>query len=207
MSLKRGLKGINVKEGKPTEFRIGIKTRIFNWSLDRAIRAKGWTRPQTAKACGVSMQTLFSWLRFQRYPKENKKLEVSVALGVPDEILFPEEIQGLRIESQPEPVSFGKEEAMVMNMLSPEVNPEQLAIEGSLRDTLQEMMEGLTEREKLVLKIRFGFDGEGYKTYDECASSIGVTRERIRQIEYKALKKLRLSSLVFSKLRDFWVGD
>ena len=120
MSLKRGLKGINVKEGKPTEFRIGIKTRIFNWSLDRAIRAKGWTRPQTAKACGVSMQTLFSWLRFQRYPKENKKLEVSVALGVPDEILFPEEIQGLRIESQPEPVSFGKEEAMVMNMLSPE---------------------------------------------------------------------------------------
>jgi RNA polymerase primary sigma factor len=52
-------------------------------------------------------------------------------------------------------------------------------------------MEGLNEKEKSVLVMRFGFDGENPRTLEETGQILGVTRERIRQIEERALKKIR----------------
>ena len=175
----------------PEEFRVGMKVRVFNWSLDRAIRAKGWKRKEAAKACGVSLSTLGCWLTFKSYPKEHKRMEVSIALGVPEEVIFPEGIEGFRIHSQPEPVSFGKEEAMALGLCSQEVDPEQVAIQASLQEALQEAMQGLREREKLVLKLRFGLEGEEAMTLADIGTAFGVHRERIRQIEAKAIRKLR----------------
>ena len=179
------------KAEAPEEFRVGIKVRIFNWSLDRAIKAKGWKRPEAAKACGVHFTTLNNWLGFKSYPKEAKALEVAVLLGVSDEILFPEEIKGFRITKQIEPVSFGKEEALALGLCSQEADPEQIAIQDSLQDSLQEAMQGLREREKLVLRLRFGLDGEESRTQADVGSILGVTNTRIGQIEAKALRKLR----------------
>jgi RNA polymerase sigma factor (sigma-70 family) len=175
----------------PEEFRVGMKVRVFNWSLDRAIRAKGWKRKEAAKACGVSLSTLGCWLAFKSYPKEHKRMEVSIALGVPEEVIFPEGIEGFRIHSQPEPVSFGKEEAMALGLCSQEVDPEQVAIQASLQEALHEVMQRLGEREKLVLKLRFGLEGEESLTLEEVGAIVGVTRSRIRQIEAKALRRLR----------------
>ena len=179
----------------PDEFRVGIKARVFNWSLDRAIKAKGWKRPEAAKACGVSLQTLFRWLAFKSYPRENTRMDVSIVLGVPEEVIFPEAIEGFRVTRQPEPVSFGKEEAVALGLCSQEVDPEQVAIQASLQDSLQdslqEAMQGLREREKLVLRLRFGLDGEESRTLEAVGAVLGVQRERIRQIEAKALRKIR----------------
>jgi RNA polymerase primary sigma factor len=64
------------------------------------------------------------------------------------------------------------------------------------------MLEELTEREKEVLRLRFGLeDGHPY-TLEEVGRRFGVTRERIRQIEAKALRKLRHPSRS-KKLRDY----
>ena len=64
------------------------------------------------------------------------------------------------------------------------------------------MLEDLTDREKQVLRFRFGLeDGHPY-TLEEVGRRFGVTRERIRQIEAKALRKLRHPSRS-KKLRDF----
>ena len=52
-------------------------------------------------------------------------------------------------------------------------------------------MNTLTERESDVIKQRFGWDGHGEKTLEAVGQSFNVTRERIRQIENKALRKLR----------------
>jgi len=193
---------IDEEPDKPDEFRIGVTFRVFNWSLDRAIRAKGWNRREAAAACGVHWQTLSKWLGFQSYPREAKALEVAVVLGVSDEILFPAEIKGFRITKQPEPVSFGREEALAFGMLSQEIDPERVAIQGSLTDAIKEAMQGLREREKLVLKLRFGLEGEEALTLTDVAAVVGVTRERIRQIEAKALRLLRHPSRS-SLLRDY----
>ena len=60
-----------------------------------------------------------------------------------------------------------------------------------LRDDIVEVMAGLSPRERDVLRLRFGLDDGRQRTLDEVAQLFGVTRERVRQIEAKALRKLR----------------
>jgi len=175
----------------PDEFRVGMTVRVFNWSLDRAIKAKGWKRLEAAQACGVALQTLYRWLAFKSYPLANTRIDVSIVLGVAQEIIFPESIEGFRITTQPEALSFGKEEAVALGLCSQEVDPEQVAIQASLPGVMAEAMQGLREREKLVLKLRFGLEGEEPLTLMDIGAMLGVNRERIRQIEAKALSKLR----------------
>lgn len=81
-------------------------------------------------------------------------------------------------------------------------SPEESAAGHLLREQIEEMLEALSEREKEVLHYRFGLeDGRSY-TLEEVGRRFGVTRERIRQIEAKALRKLRHPSRS-KKLRDF----
>jgi RNA polymerase primary sigma factor len=71
-----------------------------------------------------------------------------------------------------------------------------------LKEQLEEVLETLTEREKKVLRLRFGLDDGRARTLEEVGQFFGVTRERIRQIEAKALRKLRHPSRS-KKLKDF----
>jgi len=187
----------------PDEFRVGIKTRVFNWSLDRAIKAKGWKRAEAAKACGVTLQTLFHWLAFKSYPRENKRMDASIALGVLEETIFPEGIEGFRITKQPEPISFGKDEAVALGLCSQEADPEQIAMQESLPESVQWAMQGLKEREKLVLKLRFGLEGEEPLTLQDAGVILGVTGNRVREIQAKAVRKLRRSLSSSTLLRPY----
>jgi RNA polymerase primary sigma factor len=60
-----------------------------------------------------------------------------------------------------------------------------------LKEELGYIMQGLTDREKNILTLRFGLEDGSPKTLEEVGSAFKVTRERIRQIEAKALRKLR----------------
>ncbi|MDD2206030.1 MAG: RNA polymerase sigma factor RpoD [Aminobacterium sp.] len=81
-------------------------------------------------------------------------------------------------------------------------SPEESAASHLLHEQIDEMLEALSEREREVLQYRFGLeDGRSY-TLEEVGKRFGVTRERIRQIEAKALRKLRHPSRS-KKLRDF----
>ncbi len=71
-----------------------------------------------------------------------------------------------------------------------------------LREQLEEVLETLTPREKKVLRLRFGLEDGRARTLEEVGQTFGVTRERIRQIEAKALRKLRHPSRS-KKLKDF----
>ena len=73
-----------------------------------------------------------------------------------------------------------------------------------VKKTLDEVLETLTDREEKVLRLRYGLlDGKTH-TLEEVGREFGVTRERIRQIESKALRKLR-SPQRQNKLKEFYV--
>jgi len=71
------------------------------------------------------------------------------------------------------------------------LSPADSVIRNSLREQIREAFKSLTEREAKILALRFGLDGQREHTLDEAGQKFGVTRERIRQIEAKALRKLK----------------
>ena len=80
--------------------------------------------------------------------------------------------------------------------------PAEAAAETMLKEQLDEVLKTLTEREKKVLRLRFGLDDQKARTLEEVGKEFDVTRERIRQIEAKALRKLRHPSRS-RKLKDY----
>lgn len=82
------------------------------------------------------------------------------------------------------------------------MSPEEYTIHELLKDEIADVLLTLTEREEQVLRLRFGLDDGSCKTLEEVGQMFGVTRERIRQIEAKALRKLRHPSRS-RKLKDF----
>ena len=115
------------------------------------------------------------------------------------------------IKIKQEPVSLetpiGEEEDSHLGDFVPDYNtmgPEQYATYEILKEELKNVLGTLTTREKQVLSLRFGlYDGTCH-TLEEVGKRFGVTRERIRQIEAKALRKLRHPSRA-KKLKDFLV--
>lgn len=85
------------------------------------------------------------------------------------------------------------------------LSPEEFATNEMLKDEISQVLETLTEREEKVIRLRFGLEDGKPRTLEEVGQMFGVTRERIRQIEAKALRKLRHPSRS-RKLRDY-MGD
>ena len=137
----------------------------------------------------------------QRDPKES---EIAKALGISEEALA-----ALR-NYQQQPASLdlpiGEEEDTSIGDFVPatnmQSNPEKSAVYSSLCDALEKAMDSLTERERAVLEMRYGLNGEKPQTLEEIGSKMNVTRERIRQIEAKALMKMR-SPRRKALLRDY----
>ena len=108
-----------------------------------------------------------------------------------------------------EPVSLetpiGEEEDSHLGDFIPDENvpiPVEAATQTLLKEQLNEVLGTLTDREERVLRLRFGMDDGKARTLEEVGKEFSVTRERIRQIEAKALRKLRQRSRS-GKLRDY----
>ena len=85
------------------------------------------------------------------------------------------------------------------------VSPEEYATNEMLKDEISKVLLTLTEREEKVIRLRFGLEDGKSRTLEEVGQLFGVTRERIRQIEAKALRKLRHPSRS-RKLKDY-IGE
>jgi RNA polymerase primary sigma factor len=70
--------------------------------------------------------------------------------------------------------------------------PEQILGDVESVDRLVSLLEELDDREKMILKMRFGLDGNRSRTLEEVSQEIGRTRERVRQIQNQALTKLKI---------------
>ena len=102
------------------------------------------------------------------------------------------------------PVGSGEDESTLGDFIADDrqVSPYDATSKQMLKENIDEVLSALSEREALVLKMRFGLDGHDAMTLEEVGRYFNVTRERIRQIEAKALRKLKHPSRR-KKLQDF----
>lgn len=82
-------------------------------------------------------------------------------------------------------------------------SPEDMAVQSALRDELLALLDNLTDKERIVIEMRYGLRGGRIYTLVECGEVLGVTRERIRQIQGIALKKLRIMATTESHISDY----
>jgi RNA polymerase primary sigma factor len=143
--------------------------------------------------------------KLQREPTE-EEVDVRVAEG--PQTVSPEKVREIMKVSQ-EPVSLetpiGEEEDSHLGDFIPDlasVAPADAASHQLLKEQVEGVLDSLTPRERRVLQLRFGLEDGRSRTLEEVGRDFNVTRERIRQIEAKALRKLRHPSRS-RKLKDY----
>lgn len=139
----------------------------------------------------------------QEYGREPTLKEIAEEMGVP--VKKVEEIRRVSMNPVSLEAPIGEEEDNHIGDFIPDqeaISPEDAACKNARNKALHEELGKLSEREEQVLRQRFGV-GDGIShTLEEIGKELGVTRERIRQIETKALRKLR-HPVHSEKLRDF----
>lgn len=191
------------------DYRKGFKFSTYaTWWIRQAITRAIADQARTIRIPVHMVETINKLIRVsrqlvQRLGREPAAEEIAAEMGIASDRV--EEIQRIAQEPVSLETPIGEEEdSQLGDFLEDKElpSPEEAAAGQLLREQIEGMLEDLTEREKEVLRLRFGLeDGHPY-TLEEVGRRFGVTRERIRQIEAKALRKLRHPSRS-KKLKDF----
>ena len=129
---------------------------------------------------------------YQKYGRQPTREELAAEMGV-----SPEKMEWLLKVSSSEPISLempiGEEGRQLSDFIEDKAMPEpadEVAV-GLLREQLGRALESLSARERRVIEMRFGLGNKSDRTLEEVGAELGLTKERIRQIEKEALAKLR----------------
>ena len=199
--------------------RVRVIARIKNENFYSARIAAGFpTLVSLSKASGIPQGVLGNYENFKSCPRflslksegVEKLLRLEELLDKKIEELFPPEYGVAvsnkirnRIEFVREQLYLPTAKELLLLPTPEEEGPESQTIKEELREAVMESFKSLTHRETAVLKLRFGLGEDGECTLDEVADKLKVTRERIRQIEAKALRKLKHPSRGGNKLKTF----
>ncbi|MEJ6951995.1 RNA polymerase sigma factor RpoD [Natronospora cellulosivora (SeqCode)] len=129
---------------------------------------------------------------YQEFDREPTTEEIAEVMDIPASKV--EEIQKISKEAISLETPIGEEEdSSLGDFIKDEetVEPETTVTQNLLKEELDDILDTLTVREKRILELRFGISDGRNRTLEEVGKQFGVTRERIRQIEAKALRKLR----------------
>ena len=180
------------------------------WWIRQAITRAIADQAKTIRVPVHMVETINKLKRVQRQltlelNREPTEKELSDKLKIPEEKV--REIIKISLDPLSLETPIGEEEDSHLGDFVQDKNtlsPEEYAINEVLKDEIAEVLLTLTEREEQVLKLRFGLIDGTCRTLEEVGTIFGVTRERIRQIEAKALRKLRHPSRS-KKLKDYLV--
>lgn len=187
----------------------GFKFSTYaTWWIRQAITRAIADQARTIRIPVHMVETINKLVRYQRQLVQELGREPSAEEIAAKMDTTPEKVREILKISQ-EPISLespvGEEDDSNLGDFIPDsdaISPDEFASNELLKDELNDVLETLTDREERVLRLRFGLDDGRTRTLEEVGKEFGVTRERIRQIEAKALRKLRHPSRS-KKLKDF----
>jgi RNA polymerase primary sigma factor len=192
------------------EFRKGYKFSTYaTWWIRQAITRAIADQARTIRIPVHMVETINKLSRISR------RLEQDIGREPADEELAAElDLQADRVreikKAAQEPVSLeipvGSEDDSHLGDFVPDeasLSPADVATRQMLKEQMDDVLDSLTSRERRVLQLRFGLEDGRQRTLEEVGREFGVTRERIRQIEAKALRKLRHPTRS-RKLRDYF---
>ena len=187
----------------------GFKFSTYaTWWIRQAITRAIADQARTIRIPVHMVETINKLVRVQRqllqeFGRDPTPEEVGAEMGMSADRV--REIQKISQEPVSLETPIGEEEDSQLGDFiedSTAVAPPEAASESMLRDQLEHVLDDLADRERKVIKLRFGLEDGHPRTLEEVGREFGVTRERIRQIESKALAKLRHPSTC-GKLKDF----
>jgi RNA polymerase primary sigma factor len=191
----------------------------FDWrrGFKFSTYATWWIRQAVTRAIADQARTIRVPVhmneRISRYNREIMRLSQSLGRDPRlEEIaeameMSPEKVEEIKSAIRV-PISLEKpvgddEESMLGDFVEDESHDlEELAAKGVLRDAIDEVLDKLSDREAGIIRLRFGLSGRRPQTLEEVGGHFGLTRERIRQIEIEALRKLRHPSIT-RKIKDY----
>jgi RNA polymerase primary sigma factor len=191
------------------DYRKGYKFSTYaTWWIRQAITRSIADQARTIRIPVHMVETINKLIRvsrtlLQKYGRDPTPEEISKEMGISVEKV--REIQKIAQEPVSLETPIGEEEDSHLGDFIPDEDvpaPAEAAASSMLKDQLFEVLDTLTDREQRVLRLRFGLDDGRPRTLEEVGKEFNVTRERIRQIEAKALRKLRHPSRK-KKLRDY----
>jgi RNA polymerase primary sigma factor len=195
------------------DYRKGYKFSTYaTWWIRQAITRALADQARTIRIPVHMVETINRLIKVSRQLLQELGREPSVEEIAAAMALTPEKVREVMKISQ-EPISLetpiGEEEDSHLGDFIEDqeaVAPAEAASVMLLKEKMQDVLQNLTERERKVLVLRFGLEDGHQRTLEEVGQEFGVTRERIRQIEAKALRKLRHPSRG-KALKDYWTNE
>ena len=191
------------------DYQKGFKFSTYaTWWIRQAITRSIADQARTIRIPVHMVETINRIIKIQRklvqeLGREPKPIEVAKVMGIP--VAKVREIMSFALEPVSMETPIGDEDDSHLGDFLQDANakiPVNFAMDVLLHDQLMEVIKSLTEREQKVILLRFGLEDGKPRTLEEVGKVFGITRERIRQIEAKALRKLRNPSKV-KRLKDF----
>jgi len=177
----------------------GFKFSTYaTWWIRQAITRAIADQARTIRIPVHMVETINKLLRTQRrltqeLNREPTNEEIAAAMEI--EVDKVEHIMKIKqdISSLDASIRDDEEESVLADFIEDEdtISPEESATSQLLKEQVKDMLSALTEREQKIIKLRFGLEDGKQHTLEEVGQEFSVTRERIRQIEAKALAKLR----------------